>query len=152
MVAQGLGLVEETRTLLEEQATSQVQQLSTNLRRFSAETQALAEGRPSEPGELPAYLESMAGRLQGVADDLDTRGVEGIVDDVKAFARRRPGVFLLGAAAVGFGAGRLIRAQSDEGDGEEDPAVPVRVARPVRASRSTGAVVGRRQPGRAEAR
>jgi vacuolar-type H+-ATPase subunit H len=151
VVAQGRGLLEETRTQLESQATTQVEQLAQTLRRFGAETQALAEGRPSEAGELPGYLENVSGRLEGWADDLEVRSVDGLVDDVKAFARRRPGVFLLGAAAVGFGVGRLIRAQSDDGEDAEEP-LPVRARRPASRSRAAVPAAGGRQLGRAGVR
>ena len=113
---QARSLLEETRGQLQDQAQTQVERLSETLRRFGAQGQALAEGRPSQAGPLPAYVRDAAGRLEQLADDVDTRGVEGLVDDLQSFARRRPGVFLLGAAAVGFGVGRLIRAKSSDGE------------------------------------
>jgi hypothetical protein len=44
------------------------------------------------------------------ADYLEDRGPEGLLDDVQEFARRKPGTFLLIAAAAGFAVGRLGRA------------------------------------------
>jgi len=154
VVDQGRGLLEETRTQLEEQANTQVEQLARALRSFGSETQALAEGRTSEAGGLPGYLENVSGRLERWADDLETRGVDGLVDDVKAFARRRPGVFLLGATALGFGVGRLIRAKSDDEDGGEvEEVVPARrVVRQVRTTRRVPVASGARQRGRAGVR
>lgn len=152
LMDQGRGLLEETRTQLEDQANTQVEQLAQTLRRFGTETRALAEGRPSEAGDFPGYLENVSGRLEGWADDLEARGVDGLVEEVKFFARRRPGVFLLGAAAVGFGVGRLIRAKSDEGDEAEEPP-PARAARPVRRRPvAVAPVVVTRQRGRAGVR
>ncbi len=146
VVEQGRGLLEETRTQLETQANTQVEQLAQTLRRLGAETQALAEGRPSEAGGLPGYLENVSGRLEGWADDLEVRGVDGLVDDLKTFARRRPGVFLLGATAVGFGVGRLVRAKSDsEDDSELEELPPARGARPVRARRQVNATGARQR-------
>jgi len=154
VVDQGRGLLEETRTQLEDQANTQVEQLAQTLRRFGSQTQALAEGRTSEAGGLPGYLENVSGRLDGWAEDLEVRGVDGLVDDVKAFARRRPGVFLLGATAVGFGVGRLIRANSDDGDGDEVAEVlpAKRVVRQVRTTRRVPVAAGTRQRGRAGVR
>jgi hypothetical protein len=37
-------------------------------------------------------------------------GVDATLADLKGFARRRPGLFLLGAIGAGFAAGRLIKA------------------------------------------
>ncbi len=151
VVDQGRGLLEETRAQVEDQANTQVEQLAQTLRRFGAETQALAEGRSSEAGDLPGYLENVSGRLEGWADDLEARGVDGLVEDLKSFARRRPGVFLLGATAVGFGVGRLIRAKSDDGDDDVEELPPATVARPVRR-RPVAVTPVTRQRGRAGVR
>jgi hypothetical protein len=70
----------------------------------------LAEGRPEEAGQLSAYAQKAAGKVTDVAERVEARGVEGALDDMKSFARRRPGVFLLGAGIAGFATGRLLRA------------------------------------------
>ena len=116
-------LLEETKAQLEEQAQTQVERLAETLRRFGSQGQSLSEGRPAQAGPLPAYIRDAAGRLEQLADDIDARGVDGLLEDLQSFARRRPGVFLLGAAGVGFGVGRLIRAKSSDGD-ETEPSAP----------------------------
>ncbi len=113
---QARSLLEETKGQLQDQTQTQVERLSETLRRFGAQGQALAEGRPGQAGSLPDYVRDAAGRLEQLADEVDARGVEGLVDDLQSFARRRPGVFLLGAAVMGFGVGRLVRARSSDGD------------------------------------
>ncbi|MDP8991680.1 MAG: hypothetical protein M3N31_01270 [Actinomycetota bacterium] len=123
VVMHGRGLLEETRSQLEEQAQTQVAQLAQALRQYGSQAEALADGRPSQAGPLPAYIRDASSRLERWADDIDARGVDGLLYDVQAFARRRPGVFLLGAAAAGFGIGRLIRARSSD-DGEAPSAAP----------------------------
>ncbi len=129
-------LLEETKGQLEAQAQAQAERLAETLRRFGGQAQALADGRPTQAGPLPAYMRDAAGRLEQLADDIDARGVGGLLEDLQSFARRRPGVFLLGAAAVGFGVGRLIRAKSSDDDEAELSApssAPAR-RRPVRAA------------------
>ena len=138
---QARSLLEETKGQLQDQAETQVGRLSQTLRRFGTQGQALAQGQPEQAGPLPGYLQDAAGRLEQLADDLDTRGVDGVVEDLQSFARRRPGVFLLGAAAVGFGVGRLVRAKSSEGD---EPAS----APPPPARRPAAKATRRRQPAR----
>ena len=142
VVAEGRGLLDETRGQLQEQAQTQVEDLSQAIRRFGTQTLALAEGRPSQAGPLPSYLRDVSARLEEWADDVDARGVDGLLQDLQSFARRRPGVFLLGAAAAGFGVGRLIRAQSSE-DGEDEP-----VAAPGRATGRRAAPAAPTQLGR----
>jgi hypothetical protein len=44
-----------------------------------------------------------------VADRFEQRGIDGVLTDVKHFARRHPAQFVLGAAAAGFVVGRLVR-------------------------------------------
>ena len=53
---------------------------------------------------------------------LDGREPSQILDDVRAFARRRPGAFLLGALAAGVVAGRITRGakESQSSSGSAD--------------------------------
>jgi hypothetical protein len=48
------------------------------------------------------------------ASRLDEGGIERAVADVRSWARRNPGGFLLGAAVAGFVAGRLARNLSSD--------------------------------------
>lgn len=143
VVSEGRGLVEETRSQLEEQAQTQVEDLSQSVRRLGTQARALAEGRPSQAGPLPSYLIDASDRLEQLADDVDARGVEGLLQDLQSFARRRPGVFLLGALAAGFGVGRLVRAQSSD-DSEGEPAA----ARATTRGRAAPAAPAQGQLGR----
>jgi hypothetical protein len=52
-------------------------------------------------------VQQISGRSRRAATYLEQHGPEGLVSDVQAFARRRPGAFLLGAAAAGFLVARL---------------------------------------------
>lgn len=117
---QGRGLLEEARDQLQEQADTQVERLAETLRRLGGEAAALADGSPGRAGAMPAYVRDVANRLEGLADEIDSRGVQGVLEELQRFARRRPGAFLVGAAIAGFGVGRLVRAGS--GDSEESPA------------------------------
>jgi hypothetical protein len=56
-----------------------------------------------------------ADRVRQAAAWLD-RALGALTQDVRSFARRRPGTFLLGALAAGAFAGRLGRALSDSPD------------------------------------
>ena len=67
-----------------------------------------------------------ADRLHGVANWIGEREPGDLVEEVRRFARRRPGAFLLGAAVAGVVVGRLTRgavdAQRDTGsDGLRRP-------------------------------
>jgi hypothetical protein len=103
-------LIGQTRQEVRQQAETKGQEAASSLRRFSEQISALSDGRPGEAGQLTSYLDDARQRVQGIADTLEQRGPQGLLDDVSRFARRKPGTFLLFAAVAGFGVGRLVRA------------------------------------------
>lgn len=147
--SQGRGLVEETKQQLQTQAHEQTQSLAQTLFRWGYETQALVDGRPEEAPMVRQYAQQCADKLNDVASEIEERGVEGLIDDVAQFARRRPGAFLLGAAVVGFGGGRLLRGAKSQGDDQHDYADDASLyGEPELASASVGgtsAATGRRR-------
>lgn len=106
---EGRNLVEEARSQLRQQAQSQTRQIAGKLREISDEMRALAEGRPEQATRVRSYAEDAASKVSELAQRVDSSGFDGIVEDVKSFARRRPAVFLASAALAGFGIGRLVR-------------------------------------------
>src|SRR5918998_437103 len=111
-------LVGEATGSLKEQAGQQTERAASGLRSLSDQVRALAEGRTDEAGAAGDYARQAGEKLQQVAERLESGGVEGALSDLQGFARRRPGVFLLGAAAAGFAVGRLVRgAQAANADG-----------------------------------
>lgn len=129
-------LLEETRSRLEEQTATGAQRLGEQLQQLGEEALALSEGRPEEAPTMQGYarraadtLLDCADRAYGLSEDVQTRGIGGVLTDVQSFARRRPGVFLLGTAALGLMAGRAVRAnQGDDGAADEPAALPRRSA------------------------
>ena len=119
MTGQVRGMLAETQGQLQEQADMQAGRLANVLWQVGTQAVALSEGRPEQAGPLVDYAEQAAEWLDNCASHIEERGLEGLATDVVGFARRRPGVFLAGAAFVGFGVGRLIRsgAISSDGDG-----------------------------------
>jgi hypothetical protein len=82
---------------------------ASGLRDLSRRVRALADGRPEDAGVAGDYVRRTGEQLQQVAERLESGGVEGAVSDLRGFARRRPGAFLLGALATGFAVGYLVR-------------------------------------------
>jgi hypothetical protein len=103
-------LVAETRGQLQEQADAQTARMARALYQVGGQAVALSEGRPEEAGPLAEYAEQAATWLDTCAAQIEDRGLEGLASDVVDFARRRPGLFLAGAAILGVGVGRLIRS------------------------------------------
>jgi gas vesicle protein len=125
---QGRTLAEDARSQIEYHANAQSRRLADSLSRLGDEVQALADGRPDDAATVRPYVSDAADavydaadRLYGLAQDVDERGISGVLEDLQAFARRRPGTFLLGAAVAGFGLGRAVRASSDDGAAPAGP-------------------------------
>lgn len=103
-------LVSDAGSELRTQADQRASQAATRLRDLGDQVEALRAGRPEEAAQLHQYLGEGRDRVMALASRLDERGVQGVLDDVSSFGRRRPGTFLLAAAGVGFVVGRLARA------------------------------------------
>jgi len=75
------------------------------LRRTADELRDMSGDRDDSPARtLVANLADRTGRL---AEQLEAKGPEGVLHEVQEFARRRPGTFLIAAAAAGFVVGRV---------------------------------------------
>jgi hypothetical protein len=103
-------LLGQTKDQARRQAETQTQQAAESLGRLRDQGRALAAGRPEEAGALPEVAGQLVARLDQVVERMGSGGFDGMVNDVQRFARRRPALFLLGAAALGLAVGRLIRA------------------------------------------
>jgi len=117
-------LLAQTGDQLKEQASAQTGRAAEGLRTVTSQLTALRNGRPEDAGAVGDYAQQLTDKLGELADRLDDRGFDGIVNDVHRFARRRPGVFLVAAGAAGFLAGRFLRGtQAASSDGDA-PAIP----------------------------
>lgn len=120
---QARDLLLEAREQIDAQASSQAQRLGTSLRRLAEELDDMR--RRGETGGPAARLVGEAAELSHqAADFFDGREFGEIVDDVRAFARRRPTGFLLGAAGLGMLVGRLARGTRDAQRQTEHRALP----------------------------
>jgi hypothetical protein len=106
-------VAEDAKSQLHGQAQEQTQKVTVSLRRLGDQVTALAQGRPQESGRLAGYVEQAAGEIRHAAERMESRGFDGMVRDTENFARRRPGAFLMAAAATGFTAGRVLRGGSE---------------------------------------
>ena len=103
---QARDLFGEFRGQLQQQTQTQRDRLVELLREFEDELQNMVQagGRSGTASEV---VRQVADRLSGVRSYLE--GGANPVDDVRRFARRRPGAFLLLAATAGVVAGRATR-------------------------------------------
>ena len=101
---QARDLVGEARGQVQDQARAGQQKAADGIRALSQELREMADGS-QQSGTVSEVARQAAERADRLADWLGRREPGDLVEEVRSFARRRPGAFLLGAA-VGRGGRR----------------------------------------------
>lgn len=105
---QASDLLDQGKTQLREQARNSQEKAASGLRAIADHLQKMSD-QTDEPGIAADVVREAAQRTHGVASWLDSREPGDLLNEVRSFARRKPGVFLAGAAIAGVLAGRLTR-------------------------------------------
>jgi hypothetical protein len=121
--AQARNLVGDARDQLRGHAGEQHRNAVTSLRSLGDELRSMAQS--GQGGVATDLVSQAADRTHGVASWLDGREPEDLLEELRRFARRRPGAFLAGALAAGVLAGHLTRgavaAHTDDDQAEQRP-------------------------------
>ncbi|GAB2609393.1 hypothetical protein [Kribbella endophytica] len=112
-------LAGQTRDQLVEQAGQQKDRAAEGLRSVADELRGMAEHGQSGWGAQLAGHGAQFGNQ--AADFLQQHEPGELLDEVRRYARKRPGTFLLGAAVLGVVAGRMTRALTADAK-SSDPA------------------------------
>jgi hypothetical protein len=104
-------LLYQARADLSDQAGAQQQKVAQGLRSISSELHSMAAAS-EQPGVATDLVRQAAERSSSVAAWLDGRDPGSLLNEMKSFARQRPGTFLMLAAGAGILAGRLTRSLS----------------------------------------
>jgi hypothetical protein len=111
----------EGRTQLADQARQGQRKAAGGLHTLADQLHDMSQKADGE-GLAPEIARQAAERTRGVASWLDEREPGALVEEVRRFARRKPGAFLAGAAIAGVLVGRLTRgavaAASDDSSGD----------------------------------
>jgi len=107
------GLLHETTTQLEDQGRTQRDRLVELLRSLGDDLDTMASSADNTMASNLAH--EVADRSRGLSRQLDGREPRELLEDVRSFARRKPGVFLAGSLVAGVIAGRLARGAKDAG-------------------------------------
>jgi hypothetical protein len=122
---QARDLLGEAKQQLQNQAGAQHSSLVDNLRQLGSELESMADNS-SQSGVATELVSQAHERVNSVADWLESRQPGDLLGEVRSYAQRRPGMFLLGAALAGVVAGRLTRgavaAHRDQGSESGYPA------------------------------
>ena len=111
-------LVDQSRSEMTEQARSQQQRLTSNLRTLTDELDSMA-GQGDQQGVAHDLVRQVSQQARALGDWLDGREPGDVLDEVKRFARRKPGTFLAVAAGLGLLTGRMTRGLKAASDDEE---------------------------------
>jgi hypothetical protein len=107
-------LYAQTKNELRDQAGVQQQRAAAGLRSIGDELRSLASGEtPQNSGLATDLVRQASQRVSSAASWLGDRDPVELLDEVKAYARRRPAVFITAAAIAGVVAGRLARALTE---------------------------------------
>ena len=102
-------LASQAREELRQQAAKQQTRAAEGLHTVGNEFSSMAD-RSDDHGVATDLVREAGRRVDRAAQWLDQRDPAALIEEVKQFARRRPGVFLAIAAGAGVVAGRLTRA------------------------------------------
>jgi hypothetical protein len=116
---QARDLLGEARGQVSEQAGTQKDRAVKGLHGLSDELDQMAGSGSGIGAEVARQVSS---RTRDLAQHLDRHEPAQVLDQIRAYARRRPVVFLAGAALAGVLAGRLTRGLAAHDD--TDPGVP----------------------------
>lgn len=121
---QARNLLNETQGQVREQAGAQKDKAAGGLRSLADELRSMADGTAygHQSGIATDLARQAAEKAQSAAGWLDSREPGQLLEEVRNLARRKPGTFLLGAAAAGVLAGRLTRGAVDAKRSEESAA------------------------------
>lgn len=113
--AQAAKLLDDAKGHLLDQARSQTDQVNDVLQALARQLRAVTEGRPQDAGQLTDLARQAAEQVERVAEHIRRSGFDGVVSDVRRYARRRPALFLAGALTAGVAVGRIVRAGREPG-------------------------------------
>jgi hypothetical protein len=112
---QARDLVDELKTQVHDQSVTQRDRLVDNLRRFGDDLDSMRQSS-SSPGLATNLTGMLASKAREVSTFLSDHEPGDLIEEVRQFARQRPGTFLLGAAVAGVIAGRLTRGAAASND------------------------------------
>lgn len=115
--------VTQVRGQVDEQGRQQKDRLAGTLATFGDDLGRMAE---SGSGLAADVAQEVSQRVQSFSRHLDGREPSELLDDVRRFARQRPGTFLLGALTAGVVVGRLLRGTKDAIEAAEGQDAPHR--------------------------
>lgn len=116
--AQGAGLMEKVRQSASTQLGAQKDRATDGLGSVAqAVRQSTQQLRDQQHETIAAYVEQAAGQLERFASRIKEKNVGDLLNEIQDLARRRPGIFIGSAFALGLLGARFIKSSSGNGHG-----------------------------------
>jgi ElaB/YqjD/DUF883 family membrane-anchored ribosome-binding protein len=109
-------VMNQAQAQLTEQVSAQQKRAAGGLRSLGDQLRSAVD-KAEQPGPASDLVRQASERIGRVADWLEQREPGQVVEEVREFARRRPGAFLSTAAVAGLLLGRLTRSITPGGGG-----------------------------------
>jgi hypothetical protein len=126
-------VMDDAMTQVSAQSKEQKDRLAGTLRTLGDELESMTS--QASPGMAQDLTRQVSGYARSISEHLQNREPGELLEDVRQFARRRPGTFLLGALAAGVVVGRLAR-------GAADGIAGAKYAQDVQGRETTGGTAG----------
>lgn len=117
---QARGLFDDATSQVEAQSKEQKTKVAETVRTFGDDLSSMTSQGEGSQGLAGQLVQQVADQASSLASHLESREPRELLDDVRSFARRRPGTFLLGALAAGVVVGRLTRGAKAAQDSHTD--------------------------------
>lgn len=102
-------VVGDARSKARDRVDDQTHRAAGALRGMADQLNSMADSA-NEQGVMVDMAQSGAERIRSFANHIDDGGIDGMVNDVENFARRRPGVFIAAGMGLGMALGRVLRS------------------------------------------
>ncbi len=102
-------LTDEARNQANQQVSNATDKLSSTVRSLASEMRDLGQGKGDASGTVAGLVQQLADKSEQLADYVSAQGPGGLLQELRTFASRKPGTFLLGALAAGAVTGRVVK-------------------------------------------
>jgi hypothetical protein len=110
--SQAKDLLDQTKQQVSQQAGAATQKLGESVKSLAGELRSMGEGSSDGSGPAADLARTVAARGDAIADFLSSKEPGDLIAELRSFASRKPGTFLLGALAAGALAGRFVKGAS----------------------------------------